>query len=52
MRRIAQGFVALTFFGCGGDTSPASPAAEVVDSAGVTIVTSQPGSRSWIRICS
>ncbi|MDE2751704.1 MAG: 6-bladed beta-propeller [Gemmatimonadota bacterium] len=50
MRRIAQGFVALTFFGCGGDTSPASPAAEVVDSAGVTIVTSQPGAAAYAEL--
>ena len=40
MRRMAHGLAALTFCGCGGDTSPAVPAAEVVDSAGVTIVTS------------
>ena len=50
MRRIAQGIAALTFCGCGGDTPPAPPAAEVVDSAGVTIVTSLPGAAVYAEL--
>ena len=50
MKRIAQGFAALVFFGCGGDTPPAAPAAEVFDSAGVTIVTSPPGDAVYAEL--
>ena len=50
MRRIVQGFAALTCFGCGGDTPPAAPAAEVADSAGVTIVTSQPAAAVYAEL--
>ncbi len=42
MRRIAHGIAALALAGCGGDRPSAAPAAEVVDSAGVTVVTSLP----------
>lgn len=37
---VAQGFAALAFIGCGGDGPALPPAAQVVDSAGVTVVTS------------
>lgn len=42
MRRIVQGIAALALVGCGDDRPPAAPAAEVTDSAGVSIVTSLP----------
>ncbi len=42
MRRIAHGFALLAFVGCGDDTAPDAPTAEIVDSAGVAIVTSLP----------
>ncbi|MCY3546755.1 MAG: 6-bladed beta-propeller [Gemmatimonadetes bacterium] len=42
MRRIVHGIAALAFVGCGDGRPPAAPAAEVTDSAGVTIVTSMP----------
>lgn len=50
MRRITQALVALTLVGCGSDTAPAAPAAEVVDSAGVTIVTSLPGDAVYAEL--
>ena len=43
MRRTLQAFTALAFVACGSDGAPATPGAEAVDSAGVTIVTSLPG---------
>ncbi|MDE2803969.1 MAG: 6-bladed beta-propeller [Gemmatimonadota bacterium] len=42
MRRIVHGIAALALVGCDGDRPPAAPAAEVTDSAGVSIVTSLP----------
>ena len=50
MRRITEALVALTLFGCGSETPPATPAAEVVDSAGVTIVTSLPGDAVYAEL--
>lgn len=43
MRRIAHGLTALVFVGCGDERPSSRPVAEVVDSAGVAIVTSQAG---------
>ena len=43
MRRIAHGLAALMFIACGHERPSVTPAAEVVDSAGVAIVTSPPG---------
>ena len=43
MRRIAHGLAAMVFVACGDERPAAAPAAEVVDSAGVAIVTSPPG---------
>ncbi len=43
MTRIAHGLAALVFIACGDERPSATPAAEVVDSAGVAIVTSPPG---------
>lgn len=43
MRHIAHGLAASMFIACGDERPSATPVAEVVDSAGVAIVTSRPG---------
>jgi len=50
MRRIIHGIAALALVGCGGDRPSAAPVAEVVDSAGVTIVTSLPTSAAYAEL--
>lgn len=52
MRRIVHGIAALAFVGCGDERPPAAPAAEVVDSAGVTIVTSLPSDAAYAELAS
>lgn len=50
MRRIVHGIATLAFVGCGGDRPSAAPAAEVVDSAGVTIVTNPPTGAAYAEL--